>query len=156
MFTPSHWLALVLAAADLLFAGFVVTVIMDVPQPPLPSLLTGVGASSGSTDGCTADDPERTGKSPLAWSPELNRRLERDFPLETDAIGFESKLRQLGFASLGSCRSDPTIKSAFFRQHGGSALRPGRLPMGATIWWKLNPEGQRLVWAKGMVGFDGF
>lgn len=144
-----------MVAAGLLFAGFVVTVVMDVPQPPLPPLLTGIRATGGLTDGCTADDPERAGRSPLAWSPELNRRLERDFPPGTDATGFESGLRQLGFASLGSCRNDPTIKSAFFGQHGGFPLRPGSLPMGATIWWKLDPEGQHLVWAKGMVAFDG-
>jgi len=142
-------------AAALVIAGFkVAAIITSVPEPPLPALLTGIGSSSGSTNGCSADIREQNDKLPLAWSPELNRRLGQDFPPGTDVTIFERKLQQLGFKNLGACSNDPTIRSAFFRQHGGFALRPGGLPMGATIWWKLDPGEQRLVWARGMVAFD--
>ncbi len=35
MLTSVHWVMGAVVAAGLLFAGFVVTVVMDVPQPPL-------------------------------------------------------------------------------------------------------------------------
>ena len=145
--------AIVLAV---ILAGLkVVSIVTAVPQPPLPPLLTGVAASGGSTSVCSADTQKPSEQSQLAWSPELNRRLERDFPPGAEAKNLTAELQRLGFKTLGACPGDSTIRSALFQQHGGFLLRPGGLPITATIWWKVDPGEQHLVWAKGIVFFDG-
>ena len=52
-----------------------------------------------------------------------------------------AELQKLGFTMAGSCKGDPSIRHAFFEQHGGFPLRPGGLPMGANVWWQVDSTG---------------
>ena len=138
----------------------VAAVVTAVPEPPLPPLLQGLGGSGGSTTVCPpASEQEAASRrrfpvSPIGWSPELGLRLERQFLPGSDAEVMTAELQKLGFTMAGSCKGDPSIRHAFFDQHGGFPLRPGGLPMVANVWWQVD-ETDHLIWVKGMVAYDG-
>ena len=117
----------------------VVTIVTAVPEPPLPPLLQGLGGVGGFTTVCPpALEQEAASRrsfpvSPVGWSPEFGRRLEREFPPGSEAKPMTDELQKLGFRLLGFCEGDPSIRHAFFEQHGGFPLRPGGLPMGANV-----------------------
>ena len=64
------------------------------------------------------------------------------------------QLQKLGFTITGSCKGDPSIRHAFFGQHGGFPLRSSGIPLWANVWWQVDPT-DHLIWAKGMVAYDG-
>ena len=136
-----------------LIAGMkVVAIVTADPEPPLPPLLQGLGSVGGSTTVCPPASVQEAAvrgqdSAATAWTPELQRRLEREFPPGSDPKQMGEWLRTLGFQILGSCRSDPSIRYAYFEQHGGFPLRPGALPMWANVWWKVDVT-DHLIWAK--------
>ena len=145
-----------------LVVGVKVTAIVTaVPEPPLPPLLQGLGSSGGSTTVCPPASEQEAAStrrvsvgSPIAWSPELGRRLEHEFPPGSEAKLMTEQLQKLGFTMLGSCKGDPSIRHAFFEQHGGFPLRSSGIPICANVWWQVDSTGH-LIWTKGMVTFDG-
>jgi len=158
---PRRVIGIVFLVLVLVVGLKVVAIVAAVPEPPLPPLLQGLGSSGGSTTVCPpATEQEAASRrrvsvgSPIGWSPELGRRLEREFPPGSEAKAMTEQLQTLGFTTAGSCRGDPSIRHAFFEQHGGFPLRSSGIPMVANVWWQVDSTGH-LVWAKGMVGFDG-
>lgn len=159
---PPRVAASVLVLLVLLIGLKAIAIVTAVPEPPLPPLLQGLPSVSGYTTVCPpateqeAASRHRFGydRELIAWTPELGRRLEREFPPGSNAKHLAERLQELGFVTIGPCRGDSTVRAAMFRQHGGFLFRPGGLSMTATIWWKVD-DADRLIWAKGMVFYDG-
>lgn len=118
------------------------------PEPPTPALLRGVEVGGGSWD--SACPPLRP-DAKLGLSPKLNARLLRDFPPGTAETQIFGKLVEMGFSRPHACEGDPTTRSAFFKQHGGS-LR--HIAMATSVFWKVDNSGI-IIWTKGFVSFDG-
>jgi hypothetical protein len=106
-------------------------------HPTLPPLLRDVSAGGGWWGACP---PEGDGRRELALSPELNRRLEDQFPPGTSEQRLIRVVSDQGFHRAASCQSDPTIHIATF----------GRPDMRAAVYWKSDDAGS-IVWTKGFV-----
>jgi hypothetical protein len=124
-------------------------------SPPTPPLLKGVTAKGGWwLGGCPpSTEAEAVGsKDSESLSPELNDRLNHQFPAASDARQLGRALRDQGFEMISPCRNDASISRAEFRQGGGGFYGP--YPIFAQIAWKQD-QAHRLIWVKGTVSFTG-
>lgn len=118
---------------------------------PMPPLLRGATAAGGGWyGGCPpANEVERQSMAgPEAISPELNQRLNAQFPDGTPATKLVSALVSQGFAQTAPCANDKTIRHAVFR--GGRSI----FETWAEVAWKEDSDG-RIVWVKGSVAYTG-
>ena len=124
-------------------------------EPPTPPILHKASAGGGWSSACPPENDtearfrDKTGK--LAISPEFDARLMRDFPAGTTEATLIEALTSQGFIVLGPCRSEPAIRMASFRQHGGGLYV---YPMMATAYWKVD-EVNVVEWTRGFVSFHG-
>ena len=120
-----------------------------------PTLLKGVTAGSGWGTPCPPRNEqeqkiiEASGK--LAISPELQQRLQSEFPPGTSEDRVIAALISQGFKLEPSCATDKTIQRASFFQ-AGTVILP--TDIAADIYWKLDGQ-RRIVWTKGFVMFIG-
>jgi hypothetical protein len=141
---PRRWgvgaLAIVAAGAAVFF------ILSQLTQPgPLPPLLQGVQAGSGTFGDCPHSAEQAGG------SVELNRRLVAQFPSGTNQARLETALTSQGFEMLGACKSDPDVRIAVFRQQSGGGFT---FDMTAIVFWQADPSGA-IQWARGDVIFTG-
>lgn len=117
---------------------------------PTPPLLRGpIPASSGWDNGCPrADGVDRPSRSGSEGSPELNRRLNAQFPAGSSASALASTLAAQGFTRIEPCANDATIHSATFV--GGRSW----VETWSQVAWQQDAEG-RIVWVKGSVAYTG-
>jgi hypothetical protein len=106
-------------------------------SPDLPPLLQNVTTTGGWWGACP---PEGDGHQPLALSPELNWRLQDQFPPGTNEQQLLRALSDQGFTQIASCENDPTIHAAAFLQGN----------VRARVYWKSDDAGS-IVWTKGFV-----
>lgn len=111
----------------------------------LPTLLRNVTARGGYWGAC----PPTSGG--LATSPELDARLNTNFPPGSDVQKLESTLVKEGFHIDGVCHTDGSIHIAGFYRKG-----VGLLPydVSAQVYWKVDQAGH-VVWTKGFVMYIG-
>lgn len=140
-------LLVVVALVTLLLGRWAFWLFTAEPEPPTPALLRGIGAGGGWSSACPPLRPD----TKLALSPELNVRLAREFPPGTTELRLIEELAKMGFSQPLACEGDPTTRSAFFKQHGGSLYH---LAMAARVFWKVDDSGI-LIWTKGFAEFDG-
>ena len=140
-------LLLAVALVTLILGRWAFWLFFAEPEPPTPALLRGVGAGGGYVSACPPLRPD----AKLALSPELNIRLLREFPPGTAEAHLLGELVKMGFSQPRACEGDPTTRSAFFKQHGGSLNHPA---MAARVFWKVDDSGA-LVWTKGFAAFEG-
>jgi len=120
----------------------------------LPSLLRGVSAGGGYFSACPPTNKTEAmmlETSNIAISPELNKRLQEQFPPGSADSRLVETLKNQGFSLGEPCTADPTIQHASFFQKGS-----GFLPydINADIYWKRDLDG-RIVWTKGLVAYTG-
>ena len=141
---PRRW---AVAIAAIVVAGGVVFVILSelTPPGPLPPLLAGVKAGSGTFGDCPHTAEQAGG------SVELNRRLTAQFPPGSDQAKLSGSLAQQGFELLGACKSDPQVQIAVFRQQPGGGFS---FDMTAIVFWQADAAGT-IQWARGDVIFTG-
>ena len=111
----------------------------------LPPLLSNVRAEGGWWGAC----PDRAAKD-QALSPELNERLQHQFPPGTPDERLISTLAEQHFERPVLCKNDNTIRSAKFYQQGGLLAYSTR----AEIFWKVD-QANNLVWTKGFIFYVG-
>jgi hypothetical protein len=122
------------------------------PDPATPPLLANVSAGGGLWGACPArssDEARVQEGRPSAISPELQKRLEENFPPGTAQTKLVDTLQSQGFKLLSSCSGDPSIRIARFTRQGGGLTD---LPMTAEVYWKVN-EAKEIVWTKGFVRY---
>jgi hypothetical protein len=124
-------------------------------QNELPALLQNVTARGGYWGECPPSD--KTGQETLktmgrlGTSPELDVRLNTEFPPGSDGQNIERTLAKQGFHIDGVCNTDGSIHIAGFFQKG-----VGILPydVSAQVYWKVDHDGH-VVWTKGFVMYIG-
>ena len=109
--------------------------------PPLPPLLDGATAKYGNWIGCAGGD---------AVSPELEQRLARQFPPGSPESVLVASLAEQHFATPSPCRNDSSVRFSYYLGPKGS--KPGRGPVDATVYWKVNDASQ-IVWTHGYLHF---
>lgn len=124
-------------------------------SPPTPPLLTDVTARGGWWNGgCparNANEARLYDPSQEALSPELTARLQRQFPVGSNARQLERALRGQGFGPGETCANAPAVRNTQFRQSGGGFFGP--YPIYASVAWE--ERNGRIVWTKGSVAFTG-
>jgi hypothetical protein len=131
----------------------IAAVLPDMPwdsQPPLPPLLRGATAGGGWWGACPLPKElsGTTVNSTLALSPELNQRLQQEFPPGSREDALVSSLVRQQFQIQSPCRDDNSIRVARFQQHGGL------YPMTADVYWKTDQDNN-VIWTKGFIQFTG-
>jgi len=123
------------------------------PTPPLPPLLQGATAHGGYWGACPPENDTEAMmmRGGSAASPELSQRLMNKFPVGSSEDHFSKTLIEQGFKIYPSCKSDPSIHTAGFKQDGGGIFL---YPMTAQIFWKVD-QNDAIVWIKGFVAFTG-
>jgi hypothetical protein len=125
------------------------------PQDTLPPLLRNLEARGVYANACPVppDLKAAVARLGLADSPELDRRLNVEFPTGTPESKLVLKLHNIGFRTLGHCKGDQTISIVRYDQ----AAQPNVFlffPMTATIFWKVDKNGN-IIWSKGFVFYTG-
>lgn len=133
----------------------VVTLCSCGPRDTLPPLLRNLTAKGGYASACPVPPNLKASGAPLelADSPELDRRLQMEFPSGTPEHELIAKLRQMGFGTMSRCDDDQAIRMARYDQ----AAQPDVFlffPMTATVYWKVD-KNTNVVWSKGFVSFTG-
>lgn len=136
---------LVIALAVLAVAG--VAFLVWPNNRPLPPLI--VGAHSG---GGQSACPFADGHPPSVGdvSPQLQVRLQEQFPSGTPVERLIKELKNQGFGDVLKCEHDPTIQWVGFYKAAGFSLHATT----AFVYWKADASGS-LVWTKGYVFFVG-
>jgi hypothetical protein len=117
--------------------------------PPTPPLLRGpIPANSGWDDGGCPRVGDVDHPSGSEGSPELNRRLNAQFPAGSSASALASTLAAQGFVQVKPCATDGSIHRAKFV--GGWSM----VETWSLVAWKQDTEG-RIVWVKGSVAYTG-
>jgi hypothetical protein len=137
-----RWGCLAVLAAAALFCAWGAYSLWEQRLPPL---LSNVRAEGGWWGAC----PDRPAKD-QALSPELNERLQRQFPPGTPQERLISTLAKQRFEPPVPCSDDKTIRSARFYQSGGLLAYDTR----AEIFWKVD-QANNLVWTKGFIFYVG-
>src|SRR5436305_936502 len=104
---------------------------------PLPPLLRDARAAGGWWGACP---PEGDGRKALALSPELNQRLQDQFPTGTTEQRLIQVLTNQGFQRIEACKSDPTIQVVAFH----------RRDVRAAVYWKSDGAGN-ITWTRGFI-----
>jgi hypothetical protein len=130
-----------------------VTVIGGCTQVALPPLLRNVSSGGGSTDVCPTEGGDVSNSLAMigsASSPELDQRLQREFPPGSGEGGLVNVLIEQRFVVQATpCGTDSSIHLAIFRQTKGLFF-----PTMATVWWKVDQQNN-IVWTEGFVFYDG-
>lgn len=121
-------------------------------SPPLPSLAIGATTTGGSNSLCRPDYEQGSTPATASHSPEINQKLNRDFPPGSPAILLRRSLVRQGFQMHGPCSPDRSISVATFRQRGGNGITS--FPVFVSAYWKEDGGG-RLVWASGDIAWTG-
>ena len=121
----------------------------------LPPLLRHLEAHGGWASACPVPPKLQASvtRLGLADSPELDRRLQVEFPTGTTERDLVTKLQMMGFHTIGHCENDHTIRIARYDQ----ANQPNIFlffPMTATVFWKVD-ENANIVWSNGFVFYTG-
>ncbi len=88
----------------------------------------------------------------LAISPDLQQRLEQQFPPGTSEDALAHALHEQGFSAVGApCKNEPSIHASGFQQYAEGVLSH---PMTASVFWKVDEAG-KIQWIKGSVAFTG-
>lgn len=121
-------------------------------RPALPPLLKGARSASGWVGACPPhNEREAAWQSRVALSPELNQRLDEQFPTGSSENALVQSLISQGFTIFHRpCDNDAAILHANFQQRGGGLFY---YPMTANVFWKA--DGGKVVWTKGFVAFSG-
>lgn len=147
-----RWLAVAQAFAALAVGVVVFIVIVGKPlTPPSPPLLQRLNDVSSNATLYHAGCP------PWDWDSRdqpgsIEERLMRTFPSGTAQDQLTRALAQQGFTVDEPCASDPTVKTATFRQTGGGPFGP--FPAWSYVTWKVDPS-DRIVWVTGRVAYTG-
>ena len=131
----ARWKFLLLIATGVIAA--LAAVLWLIAPEPLPPLLRDARAAGGWWGACP---PEGDGRKTLALSPELNQRLQDQFPSGTTEQHLIQVLTNQGFQRTEACKSDPTIHVAAFR----------RRDVRAAVYWKSDGAGN-ITWTKGFI-----
>ena len=121
-------------------------------SPPLPPLAVGATTTGGSISLCEPGPEPGSTPATASHSPEINRRLVRDFPAGSPAALLRRSLVRQGFKIDGSCSPDGSVRLAEFRQRGGNGITA--IPAFVTVYWKEDGAA-RLAWATGDIAFTG-
>jgi hypothetical protein len=138
------WIAIILIS--LVVVGAVG--IFIIPNLLLPPMLRSVTAG-GQGDPCHPDPlwenmPAESPSRPRG-SPELNERLEREFPQGSSEENLIRALYRRGFKELAKCENDQSIRRAWFH-------RVFPIEMNVVVYWKTDPQNA-LVWTRGHVWY---
>ena len=121
-------------------------------SPPLPTLATGATTTGGSNSLCRPDYGQGSTPATASHSPEMNQRLNRDFPPGSKAVLLRRSLVRQGFQLNGACSPDHGVWLATFRQRGGNGITS--FPAFVSVYWKEDGDA-RLVWASGDIAWTG-
>ena len=119
----------------------------------LPPLLRDATAGGGTNLLCDPLASGGAGSTPetAPRSPEIQARLDRDFPPGSPEAALIAELKNQGF-EIRRCQTDAAIGIAeFYRKGDGAAsatLAAGR------IMWRKDPKGQ-LEWTNGNIAYTG-
>jgi hypothetical protein len=129
-----------------LSAGWTLCVSINACAPNLPPLIQGATAARGYLGVCP-EDIALLGEPAL--SPELNARLNAQFPAGSQESALVAELVKQGFVldEDRECKGDRAIRSAIFK-------RDGFYTTYAYVYWKADVH-HRVRWTKGIVAFDG-
>jgi hypothetical protein len=141
--------------ASLVVASTCVAACSSTKPRPVPPILRGATAHGGWWGACppsseTEVETRRIMRE-LALSPELNSRLEAQFPPGSPEQALIDSLTEQGFVLSGQCKTDSTIRIASFDAPGH-----GFLPYAtsAQVYWQADAD-RRIVWTKGFLMFIG-
>lgn len=119
--------------------------------PATPPLLQDVRAGSGwASMGCSRPTSPSFASISEALSPDLTSRLAALFPPGSDADALQTALVTQGFGDMATCKDDPSVYHAAFRQTGGGFAGP--YPIDAVVAWRRT-EDRRIEWTKGFVSY---
>lgn len=143
--TPIAWVGWAVSAGALLYGYRENRKQFEPAMPPLPSILRGATAGSGTRMSC-----DKLNVDKVAYSPEIMVRLRERFPPGSPAIGLEAYLKSEGFIVTSPCVTQDLIRMAQFNQVRGGGMS---YPASATIWWKMN--GTSLSWVTANIVYIG-
>lgn len=121
-------------------------------SPPLPPLLKGATSTGGANFLCAQGQGQGSTPDTVSHSPEMVQRLEREFPVGSQASELRNALSRQGFVIHDACSPDKSISWASFSQTGGNGITV--MAAFGKVHWKEDEAG-RIVWTTGDTAFRG-
>lgn len=126
----------------------------QLPEMPLPALIQNAKAGGGWASACPPrNETERKMMDGLrlAVSPDMERRLQAEFPPGSSEDNLIQSLVTQGFKLSAPCDTDLTIHTATFFRKGRGILT---YDIASTVYWKTDSQNQ-IVWTKGFLSYSG-